>query len=583
MALTIAPTVAIPAEGLVLTERSGVVGIMRWGALGLLLSALSSLLGGVWDIQWHEDVGPDTFFTAPHLFLYAGAAGAGLISLAVVLLSTWSVQKGGEAPGLGLISLFRGAIWAPAGFLVAGAGSAFYLLFGLYDLWWHSLYGFDAVLDSPPHTGLGLADLTMLSGCVVAFAALVAMRKRISARIGWPEAGLATALAIVLINSASWQIGFAGAVGDLVDGQLLFVAALFGLAILAGISVARRPGMATLIGLAFTLLCAGGWLFSAWATPVYAAALGLFPRETAFGFPRIVALLPVFVLPAAGLIDLTLAAARRLGWPVHRAVMLAAGVGMALLVVLEGVFPRGVFSLPSVESVLATAIAAAVLGAVGGWAGWKLGVVLRRLAGAAPESGTLRSTSRGHAVRPLAGAIMAFVTLALPIGVAAHGGGPVTIVHTEYVDVGPYPMAVEFSEWPLRAERSLDIVFHPDDRLGDVLDAGIAGKGGTVTLIAPSGAEEERMLARHPRLREFWGLDIIALPEEGVWTLRLDVAGVEGSGTGSVPVAVGPRPGPPVLVGWLLPLAVGGTMIAAVVAAWRKVRPARDPETWAWA
>ncbi len=565
-----------------MTDRGGAARIVRWGALGLLLSALSSMFGGIWDIQWHEDVGPDTFFTAPHLFLYAGAAGVGLISLAMVLLATWRVRQG-ETPGPGMISLFRGAIWAPPGFLVAGAGSAFYLLFGLYDLWWHSVYGFDAVLGSPPHTGLGLADLTMLSGCVVTFAALVAARKRASTWIGWPEAGLAVALAIFLINSASWQIDFAGIAGDLVDGQLLFVAALYSLAFLTAISVARRPGVATLIGLAFTLLCAGSWLFSAWATPAYAASLGLVPRETAFGFPRIVALLPFCVLPAAGLTDLTLALGRRLGWPVRRAVMLAAGAGMALLAVLEALFPRGVFSLPSVASIVATAIGAALIGAVGGWAGWKLGVTLRRLAGVAPEAGTPPSTPRGRASRRLAAAIVAIVVLALPLGVAAHGGGPVTIVHTEYVQVGPYPMAVEFSEWPLRAERSLDIVFHPDDRLGNVLDTGIAGKGGTVTLIAPSGAEDERPLVRHPRLREFWGLDIIALPEEGVWTLRLDIAGVEGAGTGSLPVAVGPRPGPPILVGWLLPLAVGGVMIAAVVAAWRKARPARDPETWAWA
>jgi hypothetical protein len=37
---------------------------------GLLLGACFYILGGSWDIQWHADVGPDTFFTAPHSMLY---------------------------------------------------------------------------------------------------------------------------------------------------------------------------------------------------------------------------------------------------------------------------------------------------------------------------------------------------------------------------------------------------------------------------------------------------------------------------------------------------------------------------------
>lgn len=557
-------------------EREGNLdAVLRWGAVGILLCAISSLLGGVWDIQWHEDVGPDTFTTAPHLLLYAGAAGAGVIGLAVTLFCTWQVRAGRMAPLPPLVSLLGGTFWAPLGFVVAGAGSALYLLFGLYDLWWHTVYGFDAVLGSPPHTGLGLADLTMLSGAVVVAATLSVAAAGVHRRLA--AIALAVALTIFLMNSASWQLDFAGIAGDWADGQLLFVAALYPVALLAAVSVVRRPGAASLVGLAFTLLMAATWGFSAWATLFYAESLGLLPRETAFGYPRIVAVLPTFVLPAALAIDGVLVLARRWGWPMRLGVMAASATGMVLLVLLEAAFPSGAFALPTIGAALTTALAAGGIGAVTGWAGWKLGVVLRRLAGgAAPaERGGPAVGARGLAVA------LALAAMLLGPEMAAAHAGPVVVVHEETVAAGPYRVVAGFSDWPPRAERSLDMGFHLIDDAGR--EIGIAGMAGLLTLVSPSGAEEERRLAPHPRMPQDWGLDIVAFPEEGTWTLRFDLAGVDGAGTGSLEVAFGPRPGPPVAVGWLLPLAVAAGMLAALGAGWRWARPSRRPETWAWA
>lgn len=45
----------------------------RFGVLAgipVLFGVFLSLLGLAWDINWHDDVGPDTFFTLPHTFLY---------------------------------------------------------------------------------------------------------------------------------------------------------------------------------------------------------------------------------------------------------------------------------------------------------------------------------------------------------------------------------------------------------------------------------------------------------------------------------------------------------------------------------
>lgn len=546
--------------------------LLRLGAAGLLLSALSAMFGGIWDIQWHQDVGPDTFLTAPHLFVYAGAAGAGLVSLAVTLLGTWLVRRG-AAPDPAQVSLLWGAFWAPPGFVVAGVGSLLYLFFGLFDLWWHTIYGFDAVLDSPPHTGLGLADLVTLAGGVLVFTALVTRQRQAAAQPVWPTLGLSAMIAIWLINSASWQVGFLEPVAGSIDGQLLFVAVLYPLALMMIASIVRRLGVVALTAFIYTLLAGIGWLASAWATPSYAASLGLFVRDNAYGFPVIVFVLPLLLLPAGIAMQLLLSLAQRRQWPVRRGVMLAAGGAMALLVVLEALAARGVYVLPHAAAIVATALAAAVAGALCGWLGWKLGVVLRHISGEG-EVALPRAEAAWRGATPAALLAMFIVIASFPGSVAAHPGGPIVEVHTETIDVGPYRIEVGFSDWPLRAERSLDIVFHAPE--------GIAGKWGTVTLIAPSGQEETMTLVRHPRQREDWGLDIIALPEEGVWTMRLAIDGPLGPGEGSLPLTLGPRPGPPVLVGWLPPLTVIAAMLTAIVIAWRRVRPGRQPETWAW-
>lgn len=542
------------------------------GALVLLLSALSTLLGGIWDIQWHTDVGPDTFFTAPHLMLYLGAGGAGLTSLAVTLLATFWVREG-ASPDADLVPLARGVFWAPIGFVVAGLGSLLYLLFGLYDLWWHTIYGFDATLDSPPHVGLGLADAVTLGGSVLVFAMLVTRSRdrQAGGRFSWADMGLTAVTAIFLFNLANWQIGFAVTPVGPIDGQLLFIGVCYPVLLMVAASLRRRAGMVTLTTGFFTLLAAGGWLFSSWATSRYAESLGLYVRDNAVGFPIVAAVLPLVLLPVGIAIDLLLVVARRRAWPVRRGVMLAAGVGMFLLVALEGIANRGIYfaGTPDAPSLLATAVAAGLVGAVTGWVGWQLGVVVGNL----PRTGGVRLPDRtALSAALIAGLLMAGFGAAETV--QAHPGGPVVEVHQETVDVGPYRMEVGFSDWPPRAERSLDIIFHVEE--------GIAGKSGTVMLTSPTGIEEELPLVRHPRQREDWGLDIIALPEEGEWTLSFILDGPLGPGAGSMALTLGPRPGPPVLVGWLPVLATSAGILAAVAYAWRRIRPARLAETWAW-
>jgi len=163
------------------------------------------------------------------------------------------------------------------------------------------------------------------------------------------------------------------------------------------------------------------------------------------------------------------------------------------------------------------------------------------------------------------------ILFALLIGFlpASAGAEPLPIVHQETIQAGPYTVAVGFSDWPLRAERSFDVTFSPD--------GGIADKRATLTLTPPEGEAEawSAPLGRHPRQRELWGIDLIALPEPGPWSIGIVIEGPRGEGSGVLPgVVVEARPGPPALPFWLLailPLLFLGWLIAR---GWRADRPA---------
>jgi hypothetical protein len=157
---------------------------------------------------------------------------------------------------------------------------------------------------------------------------------------------------------------------------------------------------------------------------------------------------------------------------------------------------------------------------------------------------------------------MVCVVAALFIGVApAAAADPLDyVVHTEHVQVGPYPVTVGFTVWPLRAMQSLDFTFEPD--------GGIAGMSGTITTIAPDDREESDRLSRHPRNRNVWGLDVESLDSSGTWTMRFTIDGPQGEGTGDLAVDVLKQPGPPLALSWLVGLTPLGLTLVFLAVVW---------------
>lgn len=163
-------------------------------------------------------------------------------------------------------------------------------------------------------------------------------------------------------------------------------------------------------------------------------------------------------------------------------------------------------------------------------------------------------------------ALVGVVALLFGTAGTAMAFDPVNVVHTEQVQVGPYPLTVGFSTWPVKALQSLDFTFVPE--------GGIAGKSGTLALsvTGEDGPGRPSPMSRHPRKLDVWGLDILALPIEGDWTFRFAVDGPDGPGTGELVLPVLEQPGPPMGLSWAISTVPLFGLIALIIVAWRRTR-----------
>lgn len=343
----------------------------RVGAWVVLLGTAITTVGLSWDIQWHVEVGPDTFFTLPHLFLYSGSAVSGIASLVMVLMATsaqragrtWPRQAGGPP-----VRVLGGTFTAPLGYLVSGVGAACFLLYGLLDLWWHTIYGFDAVLNTPSHVALFLSICVTMVGSIIVFTNARDQR--------WGRAGILVAVPI-LITFAPFPFNALSSAPLPIDPTLLGVLLCAPMLLIMGALVLGRGGaigMAVILGAVQALL----WWFSSWATVAYAGAVGL-PLRDGRGHesPALPGLIPMFLIIAALAVDgaLWLSHTRRIHFG---RLMLPLGALAGLIVgvtfVLQLVITNGAQPAPLLFLILG--VSGLILGVPAGFLGTRFGTML---------------------------------------------------------------------------------------------------------------------------------------------------------------------------------------------------------------
>ncbi|WP_227984365.1 hypothetical protein [Nocardia spumae] len=364
------------ASATTVAARSGTAA--RAGAWIVLFGTVVTTVGISWDIQWHNEVGPDTFFTLPHLLLYSGSAIAGFASLAMVVLATSAQRAGRPVPAAGgtPIRVFGSTLTAPVGYMVSGAGAALFLLYGLFDLEWHSIYGFDAVLNTPSHVALFLSITITMIGSLMVFAA--------HRDEPWGRVGVVCATVILIAFTpipADALNNLALPVDAVVVATVLFAPLL----LITGTLALGRPGSALAIGVATAVLQAVLWWFSPWAAHVYASAVGLPLRDGLTPKPpTFPSIIPMFLFVAAFAVEALLLWFRRrppagLGIPTLLPVAglvasLIIGVGLPLQVIAT--YPDPHISAVTVVTLIVVALP---LGLLAGYLGGAFAAMLRTL------------------------------------------------------------------------------------------------------------------------------------------------------------------------------------------------------------
>ena len=162
MSMTIPSPLARQAVSLKSRAETGTVAIPVY-LYAVSFASLFTIIGVLWDISWHTSIGRDRFLSPPHILIYLGAIFAGLFSGIQVLWYSFYRKDDARA---GQIRVW-GVFYSSLGALFCIWGAIAMLTSAPFDNWWHSAYGLDVKILSPPHTLLALGMIFLQFGACV--------------------------------------------------------------------------------------------------------------------------------------------------------------------------------------------------------------------------------------------------------------------------------------------------------------------------------------------------------------------------------------------------------------------------------
>ena len=134
------------------------------------LAVTSVTIGAHWDVSWHRSIGRDTFWTPAHMAIYLCGVLAGIACGYLIFSTTFS-----RNPKAGNQAVHVLGFRAPLGAFVAAWGGVTMLTSAPFDNWWHSAYGLDTKIISPPHSVLVLGIFAVEIGSL--FLIMAAMNR----------------------------------------------------------------------------------------------------------------------------------------------------------------------------------------------------------------------------------------------------------------------------------------------------------------------------------------------------------------------------------------------------------------------
>jgi hypothetical protein len=132
------------------------------------LAVTSAYIGGYWDISWHRSIGRDSFWTPPHVAIYACGVLAGISSAYLIFSATFR-----HSERLRRVSVRIWGLTAPLGAFICAWGGMAMLVSAPFDDWWHNAYGLDVRIISPPHMVLAAGFFGIEFGTILLLSAFL--------------------------------------------------------------------------------------------------------------------------------------------------------------------------------------------------------------------------------------------------------------------------------------------------------------------------------------------------------------------------------------------------------------------------
>src|SRR5260370_1219338 len=154
-----ADSIAMPAQA---RSRTVSLSTIPWHLWASVIGVTSAMIGVHWDISWHRSIGRDTFLTPPHIAIYLCGVIAGVSSAYLILATTF-----GRLPELLPATVKMWGFRGPLGAFVTAWGGIAMLVSAPFDDWWHSAYGLDVKILSPPHAVLAAGMFAVQLGALI--------------------------------------------------------------------------------------------------------------------------------------------------------------------------------------------------------------------------------------------------------------------------------------------------------------------------------------------------------------------------------------------------------------------------------
>src|ERR1700684_1155414 len=89
MADTISVATQMQTRTVVRVSAAATTDSVPWYVWSCLVAVICSVIGGAWDISWHESIGRDTFWTTPHLLIQLCGIISGICCGYIILSTTF--------------------------------------------------------------------------------------------------------------------------------------------------------------------------------------------------------------------------------------------------------------------------------------------------------------------------------------------------------------------------------------------------------------------------------------------------------------------------------------------------------------